>query len=75
MLSRLFPNWLHFARPWIEWIWDQRGEDGYWDFGPRSSSTTFFPLSEDWKTLKNRQLDWTTRALILLKRATIQPQD
>jgi hypothetical protein len=74
MLSRLFPSWSHHFQSSLQWIWDQRHPDGYWDFGSRSSSATFFPLSEDWKSRQKRRFDWTARILILLHRKTAESQ-
>jgi hypothetical protein len=68
VLSRLFPTWVRFAQPSIEWLWRQRDERGYWDLGPRPSTTPFLPLSDDWRGRRNRLYDWTTRVLILLRR-------
>jgi hypothetical protein len=68
MLARLFPTWVHFAQPQIEWLWKQRDERGYWDFGPRPSSMSFLPLSNDWRNRQSRLFDWTTRVLILLRK-------
>lgn len=67
-IARLFPTWVYFAKPAVDWIWEQRGREGYWDFGLRSPSSRFFPLSENWRRRENRLLDWTTRVLILLRR-------
>jgi hypothetical protein len=68
MLARLFPTWVHFAQSPIDWIWQQRNEQGYWDFGPRPSSIAFLPLSDNWRERQNRLYDWTTRILILLRK-------
>jgi hypothetical protein len=68
MLARLFPSWVHFAQSSIEWLWRRRNQQGYWDFGPRPSSTSFLPLSDNWRNKQNRLFDWTTRILILLRR-------
>lgn len=67
MLARLFPSWVQFAQPSIDWIWAQRNTQGYWDFGPKPSSMAHLPLSDTWKERDNRQIDWTTRVLILLR--------
>jgi len=68
MLSRLFPAWVSFAQGSIEWLWAQRNEQGFWDFGPRPGSLSYFPLSDSWKTKQVRAFDWTTRILVLLRR-------
>jgi len=67
MLSRLFPSWVSFAQGAIEWLWAQGNEQGFWDFGPRPSSLSYFPLSNSWMTKQERTFDWTTRILILLR--------
>jgi len=68
LLSRCFPVWVDFAHPSIEWLWEQRNEQGLLDFGPRPSSIAFLPLSDNWYTRQNRLFDWTTRVLILLRK-------
>jgi hypothetical protein len=68
MLSRLFPAWVNFAQGTIEWLWTQRNEQGFWDFGPRPGSLSYFPLSDSWKTKQERVFDWTTRILVLLRK-------
>ena len=68
MLARLFPNWIRFAQPSIEWIWKQRDEKGFWDFGPRPASIAYLPLSDNWHIKQNSLFDWTTRILIFLRK-------
>jgi hypothetical protein len=50
----------------MEWLWQQRNEDGLWDFGPRTGKTHYFPLSDDWRG-DGRQIDHSTRVLALLR--------
>lgn len=66
MLARLFPSWAHFAQSSVEWLWYQKDQEGYWDFGPRPGSISSLPLSDNWRARQNRKFDWTTRILILL---------
>ena len=68
MLARLFPLWVSLAQPSIGWLWKQADEQGCWDFGPRSGSMFFLPLSDSWRDRQNRLFDWTTRILILLRK-------
>ena len=68
MLSRLFPGWVSLAQGSVEWLWAQRNELGFWDFGPRPSPPSYFPLSDSWRTKQERIFDWTTRILVLLRR-------
>ena len=67
LLARLFPSWVNFGQEAIEWLWAQRNKQGFWDFGPRPSSLSYFPLSDNWRTKQARSFDWTTRILALLK--------
>jgi hypothetical protein len=63
-----FPSWRKHARDMVDWLWKQRNNEGLWDFGSRASMTVYFPLSENWRNSKNRQHDWTTRTLTLLRK-------
>ena len=73
LLSRCFPAWVRFVEPSIGWLLDQRDDRGYWDFGPRPVSSAFLPLSDQWRDRQNRQFDWTTRVLTLLRRYSKEP--
>jgi len=63
-----FPSTGRLADSMIGWLWEQRNSEGLWDFGPRASFSVYFPLSQDWRSVKQRQHDWSTRVLVLLKR-------
>lgn len=62
-----FPSWQRFAKNIIDWVWTQRNNEGFWDFGPRASTSVYFPLSESWRRKRCRQHDWSTRVLALLR--------
>ncbi len=62
-----FPSWRRFAGNMIDWLWTRRNKEGFWDFGPRASMSTYFPLSENWREKKHRQHDWSTRVLALFR--------
>jgi hypothetical protein len=67
---QLYPYWHRNAAPFVDWVVDQRGPDGLWDFGvPHNGfgSATLAKISESWRG-KHRALDWTTPGLLLLKR-------
>jgi hypothetical protein len=68
LLARLFPSWVEFASTSIDWLWNQRNEQGYWDLGSRPAWTAYFPLSDNWRRKRDRRFDWTTRILILLRK-------
>ena len=63
-----FQCWREYAGEAMEWLWEQRRPDGFWDFGTRVSQTFYFPLSDNWRKPKYRQADYSTRALILLRK-------
>ena len=63
-----FASWREVARASIDWLWEQRNEKGFWDFGHRSALSTYFPLSESWRKNRVRQSDWTVRVLTLLRK-------
>ncbi|MBI5841381.1 MAG: hypothetical protein HZB19_14890 [Chloroflexi bacterium] len=63
-----FSGWCERGKDIIQWLWNQHGGDGLWDFGPKASHTTFMPLSENWQKKSTRRFDWTTRTLLLLEK-------
>lgn len=65
-LLSCFPSWREFAKDVIDWLWTQRNQEGFWDFGPRASTSFYLPLSESWRKRQNRQYDYSTRVLALL---------
>jgi hypothetical protein len=67
LLSR-FPTWGRLAGDVINWLWEQRTEHRWWDFRSRSRFSPVLPMSESWRKKGTRQLDWTTRTLVLLRR-------
>lgn len=66
ILARGFPSWACFADEAMTWLWEQRSVAGLWDFGTRAGFTSYFPLSDSWKRRQDRELDWSTRVLVLL---------
>jgi len=78
LLSRYCTKeWGCRARAAVEWLLRNRTRIGQWDFGPRASAQHYFPLSESWKARDAREVDWTVRVLILMRRYrdTIEPSD
>jgi hypothetical protein len=66
-LARLFPAWVRFARPSVDWLWAQQNDQGFWDLGPRPPFSSYLPLSDSWRRTQDRVFDWTTRVLSLLR--------
>lgn len=65
MIIRLFHRSALVIAEQFDWIWKHQDSDGLWDFGPRSSSSAFLPLADDWRIRKDRKIDWSTRVLLL----------
>jgi hypothetical protein len=65
----LFPCWREFAKPFIEWLWNQHQDDGFWDFGPvhnGSGDADRLRLSRNWRSNRRYQ-DWTISILLIMK--------
>lgn len=62
-----FPEWRNLAGDVIQWLWEGLNPEGEWDYGPRSSQMVMMPMSESWRKKGARQIDWTTRVLLLLR--------
>ena len=48
----------------IDWVWNQRNEQGLWDFGPVTDN--YYKLSSNWRK-NNRSFDCSTLVLCVLK--------
>lgn len=60
-----FNGWKKYKDKYIEWILRQRNEDGFWEL-PRRPDLFNFPLSDSWRTQKNRIIDSTIMVLRFL---------
>ncbi|MGQ9565732.1 MAG: hypothetical protein ACUVT5_04215 [Candidatus Bathyarchaeales archaeon] len=67
-LVSCFPSWRGLAKDVVGWLWANRGEEGLWDFGPKASTSCYFPLSESWRKKRNREHDHSVRVLTLLRK-------
>ena len=65
LLAR-FPSCGAFAKGALDWIVRNQDGDGFWDFGPRGSTSSYFPLADSWRKKHARKHDWSTRVLVLL---------
>lgn len=43
----------------VEWLMENRDEDGFWDLGSKVKDGVFFPLSDSWRKRLNRKIDST----------------
>lgn len=72
-LLSIFPSWQRASEEIVAWLLHCRTSEGLWDFGPRPRMSTVLPFSESWRRHATRQIDWTLRILLLLKRANGDP--
>lgn len=66
-LSR-FKSWKEYTEKAINWILLQRNLNGLWNFGSSVAKSEYFPLSESWRKKENREIDYSIRILVLLRR-------
>ena len=52
----------------IDWLDDNRKENGKWDMGKAVNDKIYFPLSDDWRKQKTRENDCTERITNLIER-------
>ena len=50
----------------IDWLNDNRNENGKWDMGKSVNDKVYFPLSDDWRKKEIREADCTERITVLL---------
>lgn len=67
-LLSCFPRWRRVAQDAIERLWTERNEQELWDFGPRWPASAALPLSDSWRDARHRQMDHSTRTIVLLRR-------
>jgi hypothetical protein len=63
-----FPSWTQTCGELLDRVWDQRDNEGYWDFGQQIARCSDFPLSENWRGDIKRKVDYSTCILVLLRR-------
>lgn len=60
-----FKGWKKYEDVYFEWILNQRNKDGFWEL-PRKPNRFDFPLSNSWRSEKNRMIDTTIMVLRFL---------
>lgn len=50
----------------VDWLNDNRNEDGKWDMGKSVYDKMYFPLSDDWRKRETRETDCTERITELI---------
>ena len=60
-----FKGWMKYQDKYVEWILKQRNEEGFWEL-PRKPDLFNAPLSDSWRSRKNRIIDSTIMVLRFL---------
>lgn len=63
-----FPTGRALCVPILNWLWQERSEDGFWDFGAAARRDMAFPLSENWKNATDRKIDCSIAVLSLMRK-------
>jgi hypothetical protein len=67
-ILRRFTTWKHICADRLNHLWSMRDKEGLWDFGSQTSQSADFPLSENWRQVVNRKIDYTTCLLSLFRK-------
>ncbi len=63
-----FVSWRQVSAMALNNLWEQRDEQGLWDFGSQAAQSRDFPLSENWRQRMKRKVDYSTCVLVVLRR-------
>ena len=55
----------------VEWLNDNKDENGQWDFGPKANDGVYFLLSDSWRKAEDRKRDCTERVNMFLSRLLV----
>lgn len=67
ILSR-FTTWREVSVKLMNDLWQQRNPQGLWDFGSQVRWCMDFPISDNWRQIINRQVDYSTCMLVLYRK-------
>jgi hypothetical protein len=67
-LLAAYPGWVSLAGGVTMWLWDQRKDRGFWDFGSLGGLSAGLPLPEDRRKRRVREQHWSLRVLTWLRR-------
>lgn len=60
-----FRGWKKYEKRYVEWVLSQRNDEGLWEL-PKKPNRYDFPLSDSWRSRKNRIIDSTIMVLRFL---------
>lgn len=52
----------------VEWLENNRDENGQWDLGTKANDNVYFPLSDSWRRPEYRKADCTERVAAILQK-------
>jgi hypothetical protein len=52
----------------VDWLNENKDENGQWDFSSKSNDSAYFPLSDSWRNAKDRKVDCTERVNMFLRK-------
>lgn len=63
-----YPTGGQKSQPFVRWLKQNQGEDGFWDMDKVVKDNIHFPLSDSWRKVINRKIDCTVSILRILKK-------
>lgn len=55
----------------VDWLEENKDENGQWDLGAKAKDNVYFPLSDSWRKAEYRKEDCTNRVLAILKKLEV----
>ena len=52
----------------VEWLEENRDENGQWDLGVKAKDNLYFPLSDTWRSAESRKADCTEKILSIIEK-------
>lgn len=52
----------------IEWLEENKDENGQWDLGAKAKDNLYFPLSDSWRSAESRKADCTEKILSIMEK-------
>lgn len=54
----------------VEWLEDNKDENGQWDLGAKAKDNLYFPLSDSWRSAECRKTDCTAKITAIIDKLT-----
>lgn len=52
----------------VEWLEENKDENGQWDLGAKAKDNLYFPLSDSWRSAEHRKADCTEKILSIIEK-------